>query len=97
GIMNIIPLNCIELSLRERDGLRRAKITYLHIKVPEFTAPIPAQFDQIWSACHTAGVTTAYRDYGDGRGEMAMSAFQFSGSRALEDLDCRANGVQCPN
>ncbi|KAG0639001.1 hypothetical protein HOY80DRAFT_965187 [Tuber brumale] len=97
GIKNIISLNSIELSSRERDRLRRAKITYSHIKAGEFTAPSQAQFDQIWNAYHTAGVTIVYCGYGDGRAGMAISAIQLFEGRALRDLDYRANGAQCPS
>ncbi|KAG0638996.1 hypothetical protein HOY80DRAFT_1076017 [Tuber brumale] len=97
GIKNIISLNSIELSSREKDRLRRAKITYSHIKALEFTAPKQAQFDQIWNSYHNAGVTIVYCGYGDGRTGMAISAIQLFEGRALRDLDYRAHGVQCPS
>ncbi|KAG0639003.1 hypothetical protein HOY80DRAFT_965189 [Tuber brumale] len=96
-IKNIISLNSIELSKRERDRLRRAKITYSHIMTQEFTAPSQAQFDQIWNAYHTAGATIVYCGYGDGRTGMAISVIQLFEGRALRDIDYRVNGVQCPS
>ncbi|KAG0638998.1 hypothetical protein HOY80DRAFT_1076023, partial [Tuber brumale] len=96
-IKNIISLNSIGLSSREIGRLRRAKITYSHIKTLEFTAPTQAELALIWDAYHNGGVTIVYCGYGDGRTGMAISAIQLFEGRALRDLDYRANGVQCPS
>ena len=96
GIRNIISLNSVELSLRQRDRLRAARISYSHIKAVECTAVTQEQFDQIWNAYEKAGVTIVYCGYGDGRTGMAISAIQLFQGRALNDNDYRGNGVQCP-
>jgi len=96
GIKNIISLNSVELSLRQRDRLRAARISYSHIKAVECTAVTQEQFDQIWNAYEKAGVTIVYCGYGDGRTGMAISAIQLFQGRALNDNDYRGNGVQCP-
>jgi len=96
GIRNIISLNSLELSLRQRDRLRAARISYSHIKAVECTAVTQEQFDQIWNAYVSAGVTVVYCGYGDGRTGMAISAIQLFQGRALNDNDYRGNGVQCP-
>jgi len=96
GIRNIISLNSVELSLRQRDRLRAARISYTHIKAVECTAVTQEQFDQIWNAYDKAGVTTVYCGYGDGRTGMAISAIQLFQGQALNDNDYRGNGVQCP-
>ncbi|CUS08544.1 unnamed protein product [Tuber aestivum] len=95
GIQNIISLNSVEISPREKGRLRAAKISYSHIKALECTAPTQEQFDQIWNAYEKAGVTIVYCGYGDGRTGMAISAIQLFEGRALSDLNYRANGVQC--
>ncbi|CUS08542.1 unnamed protein product [Tuber aestivum] len=97
GIKNIISLNSIELSPRERDRLCAADISYSHVRSLEFTAPRQKQFDQIWKAYEKAGATIVYCGYGDGRTGMAISAIQLFEGRTLGDLDYRANGVQCPS
>ncbi|PWW77336.1 hypothetical protein C7212DRAFT_312315 [Tuber magnatum] len=97
GIKNIISLNSVELTPRERGRLRAAMISYSHIKALEFTAPAREQFDQIWNAYDNAGITIVYCGYGDGRTGMAISAIQLFEGRTLSDLDYRANGVQCPS
>jgi hypothetical protein len=97
GIKNIISLNSIEISSREKGRLRAAEIKYSHIKTLEFTAPSQEQFDQIWNAYDKAGTTIVYCGYGDGRTGMAISAIQLFEGRILSDLDYRANGVQCPS
>jgi len=94
-IRNIISLNSVELSPRQRGWLRAAKISYSHIKALECTAVTQAQFDQIWNAYKEAGVTIVYCGYGDGRTGMAISAIQLFQGRALDENDFRANGVQC--
>ncbi|KAG0638997.1 hypothetical protein HOY80DRAFT_1137078 [Tuber brumale] len=94
-IKNIISLNSIELSPREKGRLRAAKISYSHIKAVECTAVTQEQFDQIWNAYDKAGTTLVYCGYGDGRTGMAISAIQLFEGRTLSDLDYRANGVQC--
>ncbi|KAG0124738.1 hypothetical protein HOY82DRAFT_673444 [Tuber indicum] len=96
GIKNIISLNSMEISSREKGRLRAAEILYSHIKALEFTAPTQEQFDQIWNAYEKAGTTIVYCGYGDGRTGMAISAIQLFEGRILNDLDYRANGVQCP-
>jgi len=95
GINNIISLNSVELSPRQRGWLRAAKISYSHIKTVECTAVTQEQFDQIWNAYNEVGVTVVYCGYGDGRTGMAISAIQLFQGRALDDNDFRANGVQC--
>jgi len=95
GIKNIISLNSVELSPRQRGWLRAAKISYSHIKAVECNAVTQEQFDQIWNAYDEAGVTVVYCGYGDGRTGMAISAIQLFQGRALDDNDFRANGVQC--
>ncbi|CUS10125.1 unnamed protein product [Tuber aestivum] len=97
GIQNIISMNSVEISARERGKLRAAGISYSHIRALEFTAPTQEQFDQIWNAYEEAGVTVVYCGYGDGRTGMAISAIQLFEGRVLTDLDYRANGVQCPS
>ena len=97
GIKNIISLNSVELSPRQKGRLRTAEITYSHIKAVECTAVTQDQFDQIWSAYDTAGATIVYCGYGDGRTGMAISAIQLFQGRALDDNDYRENGVQCPS
>ena len=94
-IKNIISLNSVELSPRQRGRLRAAKISYSHIKAVECTAVTQEQFDEIWNAYNEAGVTVVYCGYGDGRTGMAISAIQLFQGRALDDNDFRANGVQC--
>ncbi|KAG0632960.1 hypothetical protein HOY80DRAFT_914110 [Tuber brumale] len=96
-IRNIISLNSIEISSREKGRLRAAEITYSHIKALEFTALTQEQFDQIWNAYDKTGTTIVYCGYGDGRTGMAISAIQLFEGRILSDLDYRANGVQCPS
>ncbi|PWW77331.1 hypothetical protein C7212DRAFT_276563 [Tuber magnatum] len=96
GIHNIISLNSVELSPRERGRLHAANISYSHIKTLEFTAPTQEQFDEIWNVYNGAGVAIVYCGYGDGRTGMAISAIQLFQGRTLSDLDYRANGVQCP-
>ncbi|CUS08546.1 unnamed protein product, partial [Tuber aestivum] len=96
GIQNIISMNSIEISPRERGRLNAANISYSHIKALEFTAPTQEQFDQVWNAYEKAGATIVYCGYGDGRTGMAISAIQLFEGRTLTDLDYRANGVQCP-
>jgi len=95
GVKNIISLNSVELSPRQRGWLRTAKISYSHIKAVECTTVTQEQFDQIWNAYNEAGVTVVYCGYGDGRTGMAISAIQLFQGRVLEDNDFRANGVQC--
>ncbi|CUS10126.1 unnamed protein product [Tuber aestivum] len=96
GIKNIISLNSVEISPREKGRLRAAKISYSHITALECTAPTQEQFDQIWNAYEKrAGATIVYCGYGDGRTGMAISAIQIFEGRTLSDLDFRANGVQC--
>ena len=97
GIKNIISLNSVELSPRQRGWLRAAGISYSHIKTIEYTAVTQEQFDQIWSAYDTAGATIVYCGYGDGRTGMAISAIQLFQGRGLENNDYRENGVQCPS
>jgi len=97
GVKNIISLNSIELSSRQKGRLRAAGISYSHIKALEYTAVTQEQFDQIWKAYDKAGVTIVYCGYGDGRTGMAISAIQLFQGRALDDNDFRANGVQCPS
>jgi len=96
GIRNIISLNSVVLSLRQRDRLRAARISYTHIKAVECTVVTQEQFDQIWNAYDKAGVTIVYCGYGDGRTGVAISAIQLFQGRALNDNDYRGNGVQCP-
>ncbi|KAG0126842.1 hypothetical protein HOY82DRAFT_569406 [Tuber indicum] len=95
GIKNIISLNSIEISPRERDRLCTAGISYSHIKAPECTAPTQVQFYQIWNAYNKGGATIVYCGYGDGRTGMAISAIQLFQHRTLTGNDYRANGVQC--
>ena len=97
GIKNIISLNSVELSPRQKGRLRAAEITYSHIKAIECTAVTQEQFDQIWNAYEKAGATIIYCGYGDGRTGMAISAIQLFQGRALDDNDYRERGVQCPN
>ena len=97
GIKNIISLNSVELSQRQRERLRAAKISYSHIKAVECTAVTQEQFDRIWSAYSRAGVTIVYCGYGDGRTGMAISAIQLFQGRALNENDYRGNGVECPS
>ncbi|PWW77337.1 hypothetical protein C7212DRAFT_292159 [Tuber magnatum] len=95
GIQNIISLNSVEISPRERGRLDAAKISYSHIQTQQCCAPTQGQFDQIWNAFDKAGVTIAYCGYGDGRTGMAISAIQLFQGRTLSDMEYRANGVQC--
>ncbi|PUU75895.1 hypothetical protein B9Z19DRAFT_305061 [Tuber borchii] len=95
GIKNIISLNSVELSLRQKDRLRAAGISYSHIRAVECTAVTQEQFDQIWKAYDKAGATIVYCGYGDGRTGMAISAIQLFQGRALGDSGYRENGVQC--
>ncbi|CUS08545.1 unnamed protein product [Tuber aestivum] len=95
GIKNIISLNSVEISPRERGRLRVAGISYSHIKALECAAPTQEQFDKIWNAYEKAGVTIVYCGYGDGRTGMAISAIQLFQGRTLSGLDYKANGVQC--
>ncbi|PUU75896.1 hypothetical protein B9Z19DRAFT_1130588 [Tuber borchii] len=98
GIKNIISLNSIELSPRQRGRLRASKISYSHIQAFECTAVTQEQFDQIWNAYDKSGATTiVYCGYGDGRTGIAISAIQLFEGRALDDNDYRGNGVQCPS
>jgi len=94
-IKNIISLNSVELSPRQKDRLRAAKISYSHVKAVECTAVTQEQFDEIWDAYNKAGATIVYCGYGDGRTGMAISAIQLFQGRALVENDFRANGVQC--
>jgi len=96
-IKNIISLNSVELSPRQKGRLRAAGISYSHIKAVEWTAITQEQFDQIWKAYEKAGATIVYCGYGDGRTGMAISAIQLFQGRALDDNDYRGNGVQCPS
>jgi len=96
-IKNIISLNSVELSPRQRGWLRAAGISYSHIKTMEYTAVTQEQFDQIWSAYDKARATIVYCGYGDGRTGMAISAIQLFQGRVLETNDYRENGVQCPS
>ncbi|PUU75889.1 hypothetical protein B9Z19DRAFT_1130581 [Tuber borchii] len=95
GIKNIISLNSVELSPRQKGRLHKAKISYSHIKATVCTAVTQEQFDQIWNAYDKAGVTIVYCGYGDGRTGMAISAIQLFQGRALDENDYRGNGVQC--
>ena len=95
-IKNIISLNSVELSPRERGWLHAARISYSHIEAMEYTAVTQEQFDQIWNAYNKSGTTIVYCGYGDGRTGMAISAIQLFQGRAL-DNDYRENGVQCPS
>ena len=97
GIKNIISLNSVELSPRQKGRLRKAKISYSHIKTEKCAAVTQDQFDQIWNAYDKAGVTVVYCGYGDGRTGMAISAIQLFQGRALDDNDYMENGVQCPS
>ena len=97
GIKNIISLNSVELSPRQKGRLRAARISYSHIKAVKCTAVTQEQFDQIRNAYDNAGVTVVYCGYGDGRTGMAISAIQLFQSRALDDRDYMENGVQCPS
>ena len=96
-IKNIISLNSVELSPRERARLRDAEIAYSHIKATEYTAVTQEQFDQIWDAYNKSGATIVYCGYGDGRTGMAISAIQLFQGHVLDDKDYRENGVQCPS
>ena len=96
GIKNIISLNSVELSPRQKGWLRAAEISYSHIMAVECTPVTQEQFDQIWSAYDKSGATIVYCGYGDGRTGMAISAIQLFQGRALDDNDYRENGVQCP-
>jgi len=95
GIKNIISLNSVELSSRQRGRLRAAKVSYSHVKAVGCAAVTQEQFDQIWNAYDEEGVTIVYCGYGDGRTGMAISAIQLFQGRALDENDFRANGVQC--
>ncbi|PWW77338.1 hypothetical protein C7212DRAFT_312317 [Tuber magnatum] len=95
GIKNVISLNSIELTPREKARLRNDRITYSHIRALNCTALTQEQFDQIWNAYGKEGATIVYSGYGDGRTGMAISAIQLFQGRTLSDLDYRANGVQC--
>ncbi|PUU80595.1 hypothetical protein B9Z19DRAFT_1191735 [Tuber borchii] len=97
GIKNIISLNSVELSPRQKDRLRAAEITYSHIKALECAVVTQEQFDQIWNAYDKAGATIVYCGYGDGRTGIAISAIQLFQGRALDDNDYRERGVQCPS
>ena len=77
-IKNIINLNSVELSPRQRGRLRAAGILYTYIKAAEFIAVTQKQFDRIWSAYSRAGVTIVYCGYGDRRTWMAISAIHSS-------------------
>ncbi|KAG0639006.1 hypothetical protein HOY80DRAFT_1137082 [Tuber brumale] len=94
-IKNIISLNSVELSPREKGRLRAANISYSHIRAVECAAVTQEQFDQIWNAYHKAGTTLVYCGYGDGRTGMAISAIQLFEGRTLSELDYRENGLQC--
>ena len=96
GIKNIISLNSVELSSRQKGRLRKAKISYSHIKAEKCTAVTQDQFYQVWNAYDEVGVTIVYCGYGDGRTGMAISAIQLFQGRALDDNDYMENGVQCP-
>ena len=96
-IRNIISLNSVELSPRERARLRDAEIAYSHIKATEYTAVTQEQFDQIWDAYNGSGATIVYCGYGDGRTGMAISAIQLFQGHVLDDKHYRENGVQCPS
>ncbi|CUS13529.1 unnamed protein product [Tuber aestivum] len=95
GIQNIISLNSVEISPREKGRLRAAKISYSHIQTQQCSSPTQEQFDRIWNAFDKAGVTIVYCGYGDGRTGTAISAIQLFQGRTLSDMDYRANGVQC--
>ena len=97
GIKNIISLNSLELSLRQKGRLRAAKISYSHIKAEKCAAVTQEQFDQIWNSYDKAGVTVVYCGFGDGRTGMAISAIQLFQRRVLDDKDYMENGVQCPS
>jgi len=97
GIKNIISLNSVELSSRQKGRLRKAKISYSHIKAEKCTAVTQDQFYQVWNAYDEVGVTIVYCGYGDGRTGMAISAIQLFQGRALDDNDYMENGVQCPS
>jgi len=94
-IKNIISLNSVELSPRQKGRLRAAGISYLHIKAVECAAVTQEQFNQIWKAYDKGGVTIVYCGYGDGRTGMAISGIQLFQGRTLDDNDFRENGVQC--
>jgi len=94
-IKNVISLNSVELSPRQKGRLRAAGISYSHIKAVECTAVAQEQFDEIWNAYNEAGVTIVYCGYGDGRTGMAISTIQLFQGRALGGNDFRENGVQC--
>ena len=95
GIKNIISLNSVELSPRQKGRLHKAKILYSHIKAMGCSAVTEEQFDQIRNAYDKGGVTIVYCRYGDGRTGMAISAIQLFQGRALDENDYRENGVQC--
>ncbi|CUS08543.1 unnamed protein product [Tuber aestivum] len=95
GIQNIISLNSVELSPRERGRLRAAKISYSYMQTQQCSAPTQEQFDQIWNAFEKGGVTIVYCGFGDGRTGTAISAIQIFQGRILSEMDYRANGVQC--
>jgi len=97
GINNIVSLNSVELSPRQRGWLHDAKISYSHIKAVECTAITQEQFDQILNAYDKARVTIVYCGYGGGRTGMAISAIQLFEGWALNDNDYRGNGVECPS
>jgi len=97
GIKNIISLNSVELSPRQRGWLHDAEILYSHIKAVECTAISQEQFDQIWDAYGKAEVTVVYCGYGGGRTGMAISAIQLFQGRTLKDNDFMENGVECPS
>ncbi|RPA94562.1 hypothetical protein L873DRAFT_1410171 [Choiromyces venosus 120613-1] len=97
GINRIISLNEISLSSREKLKLKAARISYTHIKVPDFAAPTQLQFDQIRVAYAKGGVTLIYCGYGDGRTGMAISALQIFQGRKLSHQDYRDHGVQSPS
>ncbi|PUU75887.1 hypothetical protein B9Z19DRAFT_1130579 [Tuber borchii] len=97
GIKNIISLNSVELSPRQRGWLRAVGISYTHIKALEGIAVTQEQFDRIWSAYSRAGVTIVYCGYGDERTGIAISAIQLFQGRALDDNDYMENGVQRPS
>ena len=97
GIKNIISLNSVELSPRQKGRLRAARISYSHIKAVGCSAVTQEQFDQIWNSYDKAGVTVVYCGFGDGRTGMAISAIQLFQRRVLDDKDYMENGVQCPS
>ena len=94
GIKNIISLNSVELSPRQKAKLRAAKISYSHIKAVKCTAVTEDQFDQIWDAYDEAGVTVVYCGYGDGRTGMAISAIQLFQGRDLDRSEEHTSELQ---